>query len=147
MTTLLTDVIVEPMSARDDSMTLYLRNVPARLVREAKVKAAREGTTLTAVVVEALRRSLESREPVGSTLEDELRESMEWYDANRGKLLKRYRDEHVAIADRQVIDHDEDFERLATRVFARVGARPIFMPRVTESTEVVRIRSPRRRSS
>lgn len=134
------------MTASDDSVTLYLRNVPAKLVREAKVKAAREETTLTAVVIDALLRSLESPEPAGSSAEDELRESMEWYAANRARLLRRHRDEYIAIVDYEVIDHDEDFERLATRVFARMGTRPIFMPRVTAATEPVRVRSPRRRS-
>lgn len=147
MTTLLTGVSVIPMTASDDSVTLYLRNVPARLVREAKVKAAREETTLTAVVIEALSRSLESPEIVESTAEDELRESMRWYDANRTRLLRRYRDEYIAVAEDEVIDHDADFERLAMRVFARMGTRPIFMPRVTERTRPVRVRSPRRRSS
>jgi len=42
-----------------------------------------------------------------------------------------------------VIDHDADFAALAARVFARLGARPIFMPRVVEREEPVRMRSPR----
>lgn len=135
------------MATGDRSATLYLRNVPAGLVREAKVKAAREGRTLTAVVIEALARSLASSEEAQVPSEDELRESMEWYAQNRGRLLRRYRGEYVAIVGRAVIDHDADFESLATRVFGRVGVRPIFMPRVTEGTERVRVRSPRRRAS
>lgn len=132
---------------RDQYATLYLRNVPAGLVREAKVKAAREGTTLTAVVIDALAQSLESGGEVQKVLGDELREGMEWYEENRTDLLQRYRNEYVAIVDRAVLDHDEDFESLATRVFARLGTRSIFMPRVTEDAERVRVRSPRRRAS
>ncbi len=138
------------MTRRDQQTTLYLRNVPAWLVREAKIRAASEGSTLTAVVADALARSLELRGETrlaASPAQDELRESMEWYDENRARLLRRYRNEYVAIADRAVVDHDTDFESLATRVFARLGVRPVFMPRVAEGAERVRVRSPRRRSA
>jgi plasmid stability protein len=130
-----------------DGATLYLRNVPPELVREAKVKAAREGTSLTAVVIEALARALEGVAETRPPAAAELRESTEWYEANRSRLLKRYRDEYVAILEREVIDHDATFESLAARVFARMGTRPILMPRVTEGRERVRVRSPRRRAS
>lgn len=134
--------------ARDDQhATLYLRNVPERLVRQVKVKAAREGTTMTAVVIDALRRSLESGAETPAPPEDELRESMEWYEDNRETLLESYREEYVAIVDGGIVDHDTDFESLATRVFDRFGQRPIFMPRVTEGPERARFRSPRRRAS
>ncbi|MGH9379825.1 MAG: hypothetical protein ACRD2Z_04330 [Thermoanaerobaculia bacterium] len=52
----------------------------------------------------------------------------------------------MAIVDSEVADHDRDFEALATRVFDRLGVRPIFMPRVTAEPERARVRSPRRRS-
>lgn len=133
--------------APDDYATLYLRNVPVRLVREAKVKAAREGTTLTAVVIDALARALESGDEGAAPIDDEVRESVQWYEDNRDDLLQRYPNEYVAIVDRQVLDHDHDFESLATRVFARLGARSIFMPRTTETGERARVRSPRRRAS
>jgi hypothetical protein len=116
-------------------------------VREAKVKAAREGTTLTALVIDALARSLEPRAEGTAPIDDELRESAQWYEDNRDDLLQRYPNEYVAIVDRQVLDHDHDFESLATRTFARLGARSIFMPRVTETGERARVRSPRRRAS
>ncbi|MBI4519367.1 MAG: hypothetical protein HY701_00905 [Gemmatimonadetes bacterium] len=128
-------------------MTLYLRNVPAGIVREAKIKAAREGTTLTGVVIEALARSLEAQEGTRFPSEDQLGEDMKWYQENRALLLRRYAGEYVAIVDRAVIDHDEDFESLATRVFSHAGVRSVFMPRVTEARERVRVRSPRRRKS
>ena len=137
------------MSPRDrsETTTLYLRNVPAALVRAAKVKAAREGTTLTAVVIEALARSVRGRPEKPSSQDDELRESMRWYEANRDRLLREYDGQYVAIVDGEVIDRDQDFEALATRVFERRGVRPIFMPRVTAAVERARVRSPRRRVS
>lgn len=135
------------MTVDDRRTTLYLRNVPLALVRDAKVKAAREGTSLTAVVVRALARSLESGKETESSSEAGLRESVEWYQANRARLLRRYRNRYVAILDREIVDHDADFESLASRVFARWGTRPIFMPRVTQSAERARVRSPRRKAS
>jgi hypothetical protein len=106
------------MAATDKSVTLYLRNVPAHLVRQAKVKAAREGTTLTAVVIDALTRSLESRGEAEAPAEGELRESMEWYGEHRVRLLERYGNEYVAIVDREVVDHDEDFWRGSSHMSA-----------------------------
>ena len=137
------------MAAADENekVTLYLRNVPAALVREAKVKAVREGATLTEVVIGALARATHGRAEAQPMSEEELRESMEWYAANRTDLLERYPGQYVAIVDNEVVDHDEAFEALATRVFARIGVKPIFMPRVVEGDEQIRVRSPRRRAS
>jgi hypothetical protein len=101
---------------------LYLRNLPARLVRDAKMKAARDGMTLTAVVVDALARWLDAPAADRASAEDTLRESMAWYEEHRARLLRRYPGEFVAILDRAVIDHDTRFDALATRVFERMGA-------------------------
>lgn len=81
---------------------------------------------------------------VGGERPDELRDSMRWYEKHRRDLLRRYPGEYVAVMNRKVLDHDRDFEALAGRVFARVGVRPIFMPRVQEGEARARIRSPRR---
>jgi hypothetical protein len=133
------------MPERDHLVTLYLRNMPARLVREAKARAAREGSTLSALVTSAIARFLvsanDSEAPTKD--EDQLRESMDWYKENLPDLLERYQNEYVAILDGAVIDHDEQFEPLAKRVFDRIGIRPVFMPRVTSDVEHARIRSPR----
>ena len=121
---------------------LFLREMPADLVREAKVAAARRGQTLTAVVAEALARSLGVE---AGAAPDALADDMTWYAADRPKLVRRYAGEHVAIVDRAVVDHDRDFDVLARRVFARYGHRSIFMPRVVEPTAPeARVRSPRR---
>ena len=123
--------------------TLYLRGMSTELVREAKAKAARRGGTLASVVSEALARSLEEDDARIGEADRELRASERWYVRQRPSLLKRYRGQYVAIRNEAVIDHDSDFAALAARVFARLGARPIFMPRVVEREEPVRMRSPR----
>jgi len=128
----------------NERTTLYLRGVPTRLVREAKAVAARRGSTLAALVSETLDRSLREQEAPAEPAGDELRESMRWYERNRRDLLSRYRGEYVAVLNRAVVDHDDDFAALAARVFRRLGSRPVFMPRVQEEEARARVRSPRR---
>jgi len=66
-----------------------------------------------------------------------------WYAEHRETLLDRYLGEYVAIVDETVIDHDREFMALASRVFARLGNRAIYMPRVQHDEPIVRVRSPR----
>ena len=122
---------------------LFLRNLPAELVREAKATAARRGETLTAFVTDALARSLRVDDDAQGR-SDNLRRDMTWYRKNLPRLLRRYRGEHVAIVDGAVVDHGRDFGALATRVFTRFGNRGVYMPRVQADEPVARIRSPRR---
>jgi hypothetical protein len=130
--------------AEHSTGTLYLRGVPRELVREAKAEAARRGMSLTAFAKEALARAL------GRTAEDDqdvvrpIRPDLDWFEANRKRLLRRYRDEYVAVVNRRVVDHDPDFSALAQRVFAKYGHRPIAMPKVTQEPRLIHLRSPRR---
>jgi hypothetical protein len=75
---------------------------------------------------------------------DELRRDIRWYRKHRPCLLRRYRDEYVAIIDGAVVDHGRDFGALATRVFTRFGNQNIYMPRVQSNEPTARIRSPRK---
>jgi hypothetical protein len=134
--------------------TLYLRALPESLVREAKATAARRGITLAALVAEALQEAVgtvdrrvkagraQPAQGAGATAQG-LAESMRWFEANRTRLLRRYRDQYVAIDRNRVIDHDRDFAALARRVFARLGARPVLIPKVTVEERVVHVPSPR----
>ena len=139
---MLTDVSFVVMS-RPEGKALFLRNVPTDLVREAKAVAARRGETLTAIVAEALARSLGVDGAVADRADD-LRDDIAWYRKERSSLLRRYRGEYLAIVDTAVVDHGRDFGALATRVFARFGNRNVYMPRVQTGEPVARIRSPRR---
>lgn len=122
---------------------LFLRNLPTDLVREAKAAAARRGKTLTAIVAEALSRSLEIADN-GPDVDHDLERDMAWYRVHRAKLLQRYSGEYLAIIDAAMVDHGPDFGELAERVFARFGSRSVYMPRVQAAEPVARIRSPRR---
>ncbi len=125
--------------------TLYLRGIPRRLVREAKVAAARRGITLTALAKEALAAVIGLDPAPPEELPDDFTRDWSWYETNKAKLLRRYRNRYVAILNRKVVDHDTDFGPLARRVYDRYGVRSICMPKVVPGDEVVRLSSPRLR--
>jgi hypothetical protein len=124
---------------------VYLRGLPSEVVREAKAAAARRGVTLGGFIAEALSKAMRERESSSSALANDLSGELRWYEKNRERLVKEYGGQYVAIVGGRVIDHDASFEALAERVFAREGARNIFMPRVSSSKEPLRVRSPRLR--
>jgi hypothetical protein len=126
-----------------DHTTLYLRGVPRSVVNEAKVAAARQGTTLTAWITDAVRRCLGAN--TTTELGDCLEADFAWFAAHRERLLPKYEGDYVAIIDGKVIDHDRSFAALAERVFHREGMRSVFIPKVTRAEPVVRVHSPRRR--
>jgi hypothetical protein len=123
--------------------TLYLRGIPRQLTREAKAEAARRGMSLTAFTKEALATALRQRTArTDSDGIEAIRPDLEWFEANRHRLLRRYPNEYVAILNRKVVDHDREFAGLAQRVFAKYGVRSIAMPQVTAQERVVHLRSP-----
>jgi hypothetical protein len=130
------------MSEAERKTTLFLRGMPLPVVREAKAAAARRGSTLARYVADTLARSLAEEDPVGEETED-FERSVRWFDENRAALLRAHEGEFVAIADSRVIDHDDDFDALARRVFGRIGSRAIYMPRVSRRERLPRLRSPR----
>ncbi|HKU39476.1 MAG TPA: DUF5678 domain-containing protein [Polyangiales bacterium] len=121
---------------------VYLRGLPSEIVREAKAAAARRGITLAGYVADALARAAAQRESDADASADLSREQR-WFDRQRDKLVREYAGEYVAIIGNAVVDHDADFEALAERVFAKHGARSIFMPLVASTRKPARIRSPR----
>lgn len=132
------------MPGAQETGTLYLRRVPRELVREAKAEAARRGMSLTAFAKEALARALGQMPEEDQEAIRPIRPDLEWFEANRKRLARHYRDEYVAVVDRKVVDHDPDFSALARRVFAKYGLRPIAMPKVTPEERIIHLRSPRR---
>lgn len=133
------------MARGEETATLYLRGIPRPLVREAKAVAARRGMSLTAFTREALAKALRTRTTRTEKAEgiDEIRPDLDWFEANRKRLLRRYRNEYVAIVNRKVVDHDADFGALAERVFKRYGVKSIAMPKVTPHERVIHLPSPR----
>jgi hypothetical protein len=130
------------MSSSAIKKPVYLRGIPSDVVREAKAVAARRGISLAGFVADTLARAVLEQ---GSARErgDDLSAEMRWFERQRERLAREYGGEYVAIVDNRVLDHDEDFEALAERVFAKEGVRNIFMPRLTAGERTVRARSPR----
>jgi len=122
-----------------DNTTLYLRDIPKTLVRDLKARAALRGMTLTDLVIETLSRSAGDD---GLAALRPLEADMTWYEAHKPNLLRRYRGEHLAILNKRVIDHDENFDALARRVFATIGVRSIFMPLCVDPEPVFHFHSP-----
>jgi ferric iron reductase protein FhuF len=59
-------------------------------------------------------------------------------------LLVAYSDQYVAIHDGHVIDHDADLRALHSRIYARMGATPILLQKVTaEPVPDILVRGPR----
>ena len=124
----------------EPTRTLYVRNVPDRLLRTARARAARDGITLGALVVQAL----EEKTSGPKANVPELADDMAWYEAHRRELEADHDGEYVAIVGGRVADHDADFDALASRVFAAHGVRSIYMPHVQRSERIVAVRGPRR---
>ena len=140
------------MRGTSGSKPIYLRGLPAQLVREAKAIAARRGITLASFVAEAIVRAIEQsgererEQTTGAAPSDdadELGSEMRWFEQNRERLAREYTGQYVAIIQHAVIDHDADFDALARRVFAHVGTRNVFMPQVNPKATPLRVRSPR----
>lgn len=66
----------------------------------------------------------------------QIRAEQDAYESHKDEVLSRYEGRYVAILNGQVIDHDADYGRLATRVYARVGRRPVFLTRVARKRGV-----------
>jgi hypothetical protein len=136
-------MITEVISvANPNTGTMYLRGVPRKLVREAKVEAARRGTTLAALVAEALDRFLGTAQAERPEAIDPIADDLKWFEANRSRLFRRYPNEYAAIMKRKVVDHDKDFSALTMRVYEKYGVRSVAMPKVTQQERVVNLPSP-----
>jgi hypothetical protein len=65
------------------------------------------------------------------------------FERQRSQLMRRYRDEYVALAGGRVIDHDENDEALAVRMFRKLRNKPFYIVRVEERSSVYELPSPR----
>jgi cell division protein FtsZ len=72
----------------------------------------------------------------------EFQEAKAFFEANRIKLLDKYEGKYIAILNREVIDADDDFSRLAKKVYRRYGYKDIYMPRVERERVILHIPTP-----
>ena len=132
------------MRARPGHLDAVRPRVPRELVRDAKSLAAKRGTTLTALVIDAVQRAVRPERATSDGLEPDLERDWAWFEVHRDELTRRYADQYIAVVGQQVVDHDEAFGPLAERMATRVGRRPVLMPRcVPGAGRVVDLPSPR----
>jgi hypothetical protein len=136
--------MVTKVATKLASKAVYLRGLPAEIVREAKAAAARRGVTLAGFVAETLARALEQHEAQPRSDDGgDLRREQRWFERQRERLARNYAGEYVAIVGEAVLDHDQDFEALAERVFTSEGVHDVFVPLVGARPLAARVRSPR----
>ncbi len=70
-----------------------------------------------------------------------------YYEEHKESLLKKYGGKYIAIINNEVIDSDSDFSQLANRVYKKYGYQTIYMPFVGTKERVVKIPSPKIKSS
>lgn len=64
------------------------------------------------------------------------------FEKQRPKLMQRYPGQYVAIAGGRVLDHDKDDEKLAARMFLKLGDAPFYIARVEKSPTIFELPSP-----
>jgi len=147
VTTFVITVVMSSSPAKKP-VPVYLRGLPAELVRDAKAAAARRGVTLAGYVADCLARARAVGPGQAADEPDRLHDELRWFERARRRLVEQYPGQFVAILDRKVIDHDVEFEALAQRVFAAYGTRDVLMPQLpgaagAGSKRPLRLRSPR----
>ncbi|MBI2305126.1 MAG: hypothetical protein HYU86_10345 [Chloroflexi bacterium] len=69
-------------------------------------------------------------------------DDLQFYEEHLAQFLSEYKGRYIALLNRQVVDSDANFSRLAERVYGKFGYRDICMPKV-EEPRVVSMPSPR----
>ncbi len=75
---------------------------------------------------------------------EKIRAEAEAFRSMHAELAEKYLGQYVAIHNGKVIDHDEDFQSLHSRIRQRFGRQPVLLRRVEAEPERVWLfRSPR----
>lgn len=61
---------------------------------------------------------------------EKIRQETEWYQTVHAQLKKEYAGQHIAIYEKQVVDHDQDVVALAQRIRQQYGRIPILITQV-----------------
>jgi len=60
----------------------------------------------------------------------------------RPQLMRRYRDQYVALSEGRVVDHDKSDEALAARMFKKFGNAPFYLARLEDKPSIFEVPSP-----
>jgi hypothetical protein len=75
-------------------------------------------------------------------VEDPLAVERGAFERQRTQLMRRYAGEYVALSGGRVVDHDEDDEALAARMFKKLGNKPFYIARLEQNSTVYELPSP-----
>jgi len=64
------------------------------------------------------------------------------FEHQRARLLRRYAGRYVAMSGGRVVDHDKDDEKLAARMFRKLGDAPFYIARVEKIPTIFEVPSP-----
>jgi metal-responsive CopG/Arc/MetJ family transcriptional regulator len=107
--------------------TLVKVPLDAELAESLQEMAQTQGQSVGDVLANVVRQYLrEARR-------QKIRQEHAHFEKMHTELQKRYRREHVAIHDGQVVDHDENAMSLAKRIRGRYGRVPILIAPVDKS--------------
>ena len=77
---------------------------------------------------------------------EKIKAEAEAFRSMHTELAEKYLSQYVAIHNGKVVDHDEDFQSLHSRIRQRFGRQPVLLRRVeAEPERVLVFRSPRYR--
>jgi len=65
-----------------------------------------------------------------------------YFEENKPTLLEKYRNQYIAIINNEVVDSDENFSKLAARVYEKYGYQTIYMPYVEAENKILMVPSP-----
>ncbi len=113
-------------------------SLDAELVKSLQQIASEQGKTLDQVLEES------AKEYLRENREASLLREQEVYVAMHAELKRKYLGQHVAIYNRELVDHDTDAMALVHRIRQRFGNAPVLFCEVEEEAErEYVIRSPR----
>lgn len=69
--------------------------------------------------------------------------AQKYYEEHKESLLRKHEGKYIAILNNKLIGSDQDFPKLAQRVYRKYGYQTIYMPFVEAKKKIVKIPSPK----
>ncbi len=99
------------------------------LMRQVEQVAAEQTATPDQIIETAVRAYLRQLD------RERIKAEAAAYQTMHAELVKQYLDQHVAIYNGKLVDHDEDFQQLHARIRQRFGRQPVLLRRVEKQAE------------
>lgn len=78
--------------------------------------------------IEKTQEKFKFKESETSNVMKQYHKSKKFYIDNRHNLIKKYKNKYIAMLDKKVIDSDENFSNLASRIYRKYGNQPFYIP-------------------